>query len=141
MSGLLSVNIKHIPYSTITDASATERVCNMKRCSHRLFLLPRTPRLCAVVAAAVCLTGLRNTVLFRCAHSFQHLLCLRSALASRGAGSMPRLGLVLRELCEPLPDPLEELVGAAAWNDLGLQSSLHLSCSGQVQAASPALVK
>ena len=141
MSGLLSANIKHNPYSTITDASATERVCNMKRCIHRLLLLPRAPSLCVVVTTAVCLPGLRNTLLFRYAHSFEHLLCLRSALADRGAGSMPRLGLVLRELREPLPDPLEELVGASAWNDLGLQSSLLLSCSGQVQAASPALVK
>jgi hypothetical protein len=37
--------IKHIPSTTITDVLATERVCNMKRCSDRLVLLPRDPRL------------------------------------------------------------------------------------------------
>ena len=34
---------------------------------------------------------------------------------------MSRLGQVLRELCESLPAPIEELVGATAQNDLGLK--------------------
>ena len=99
----------------------------MKRWSDSLVLLPRAPRLCAVVTAAVCLSDKQNTLLFRYTHIIEHLLCLRSALVVRSVDSMSRLGQVLRELREPLPDPFEELVGVTVWNDLGLQSSLHLS--------------
>ncbi len=68
----------------------------------------------------------QHTLPFFCAHRFEHLLCLCSALAGRGADTIPRLGQLLRELRELLPAPLEELVGVTDWNDVGLLNSLYL---------------